>query len=283
MGKYVALIADIKNSRELNEKDRIDCQKKLYVIINELNLILSNYLNQKLVFSAGDSIQGLFHDLKSAIFCYYLIKNIFFPFEIRCGIGIGSIYKMTPDIENENNSNYLDGDSYHRAAFALDLCKEEDYYLLVNSDNLKNDVILNQLFHSIMVLEKKQTKKQRDINIMINILYPALFHSFLLNDNYNEYIQLINKFLAKNISSYRFNNFYLDKPKFQQITNKVNDIDNIYNEKRIFKKEPISPNVHFHISEIIGISRESVRQTVENGLMNEIRRLEILALLNSNI
>lgn len=281
MEKYVAFIADIKNSRELNEIDRIECQEKLNEIINKLNSILSNSLNQKLVFSRGDSIQGLFNDLKDAIYCYYLIKNFLYPFEIRSGLGVGSIYHMRPDKENENNSNYLDGDSYHKAAFALDLSKEEDYNLLVNSDDAENDVLLNQLFHSIKILESIQTKKQREINVMINILNPIFFDSFLPEDKYNEYIDLVKKLLVKNISSYNIlPDVYIYN--LEQITIKAYEIENIYNDKRIFLKEPIYPNIHLHISEILGISRESVRQTVENGLMNEIRRLEILALLNAH-
>lgn len=88
MEKYVALIADLKDSRELTEKARIECQEKLYTIINKLNLILNNSLFKKLVFSAGDSIQGLFYNLKDAIYCYYLIKNFLYPYEIRSGLDL---------------------------------------------------------------------------------------------------------------------------------------------------------------------------------------------------
>lgn len=282
MEKYVALIADLKDSRELTEKARIECQEKLYTIINKLNLILNNSLFKKLVFSAGDSIQGLFYNLKDAIYCYYLIKNFLYPYEIRSGIGLGSIYNLTPNLENENDSNYMDGDAYHQADFALEISKAEDLSLIIKSDNLKNDVLLNQLFHSITVLEKKQTKKQREINIMINILAPALFESFLQEDKYNEYRDLIKLLLQKNISSYKITSESIDNINFLDLTNKGFGLDNVFNEKRIFLKEPINPSVHLQISEILGITRESVRQTVESGLMNEIRRLEILALLNSN-
>lgn len=282
MEKYVALIADLKDSRELTEKARIECQEKLYTIINKLNLILNNSLFKKLVFSAGDSIQGLFYNLKDAIYCYYLIKNFLYPYEIRSGIGLGSIYNLTPNLENENDSNYIDGDAYHQADFALEISKAEDLSLIIKSDNLKNDVLLNQLFHSIAVLEKKQTKKQREINIMINILAPALFESFLQEDKYNEYRDLIKLLLQKNISSYKITSESIDNINFLDLTNKGFGLDNVFNEKRIFLKEPINPSVHLQISEILGITRESVRQTVESGLMNEIRRLEILALLNSN-
>ena len=280
MEKYVALIADLKDSRELTEKARIECQEKLYTIINKLNLILNNSLFKKLVFSAGDSIQGLFYNLKDAIYCYYLIKNFLYPYEIRSGIGLGSIYNLTPNLENENDSNYMDGDAYHQADFALEISKAEDLSLIIKSDNLKNDVLLNQLFHSIAVLEKKQTKKQREINIMINILAPALFESFLQEDKYNEYRDLIKLLLQKNISSYKITSESIDNINFLDLTNKGFGLDNVFNEKRIFLKEPINPSVHLQISEILGITRESVRQTVESGLMNEIRRLEILALLN---
>ncbi len=282
MEKYVALIADLKDSRELTEKARIECQEKLYTIINKLNLILNNSLFKKLVFSAGDSIQGLFYNLKDAIYCYYLIKNFLYPYEIRSGIGLGSIYNLTPNLENENDSNYMDGDAYHQADFALEISKAEDLSLIIKSDNLKNDVLLNQVFHSIAVLEKKQTKKQREINIMINILAPALFESFLQEDKYNEYRDLIKLLLQKNISSYKITSESIDNINFLDLTNKGFGLDNVFNEKRIFLKEPINPSVHLQISEILGITRESVRQTVESGLMNEIRRLEILALLNSN-
>lgn len=282
MEKYVALIADLKDSRELTEKARIECQEKLYTIINKLNLILNNSLFKKLVFSAGDSIQGLFYNLKDAIYCYYLIKNFLYPYEIRSGIGLGSIYNLTPNLENENDSNYIDGDAYHQADFALEISKAEDLSLIIKSDNLKNDVLLNQLFHSIAVLEKKQTKKQREINIMINILAPALFESFLQEDKYNEYRDLIKLLLQKNISSYKITSESIDNINFLDLTNKGFGLDNVFNEKRIFLKEPINPSVHLQISEILGITRESVRQTVKSGLMNEIRRLEILALLNSN-
>ena len=88
--------------------------------------------------------------------------------------------------------------------------------------------------------------------------------------------------LQKNISSYKITSESIDNINFLDLTNKGFGLDNVFNEKRIFLKEPINPSVHLQISEILGITRESVRQTVESGLMNEIRRLEILALLNSN-
>jgi hypothetical protein len=268
--KYVALIADIKHSREMKEEERIGCQWKLFEIVNKLNEILSHSIYRKIVFSAGDSIQGLFYDMRGALYFRYLLKNLFHPFSVRCGLGVGTIYQI--ELGNESDSNYLDGEAYHRATKALEVCKETEQDLLVQSENLENDVLLNQFFHTIMDLERKQTRKQRDVNVLINLLGPVLSDKLIPSARRDEYAGFIKELLPDIIKEYSLDTDRLQGFRFDP----KDETGLIDTEKRIFYKEPISPNLHLEASKLLSVSRESVRQTVESGMMNEIRRLEIM-------
>jgi hypothetical protein len=268
---YAALIIDIKNSRELKETLRVDCQEKLIKIIEDWNYLNKKMMMQKLVFSAGDSVQGLFNNLSEALECYFFVKNLLYPYQIRCGIGYGTIYNMFSNLEEINNSNYIDGESYHRAAESLELCRKNDYEIIINSSIIEADLIVNQILHTVGMLEINQSSKQKDIFNIINILDPIVSVLPLFKE---EGKLDLNKYLNKNIKHYNIVNLSL-----------VDNIDSSrfilrdFNQKPIFIKDPIDPSIHHYVSKLLAISRESVRQTVERGQMNEIRRLQIVSVI----
>lgn len=56
---YVAIIGDIKNSREL--QDRKQVQEKLEAVLNEINDTYDADIASKFLITLGDEFQGLLH------------------------------------------------------------------------------------------------------------------------------------------------------------------------------------------------------------------------------
>ena len=284
MNNYVALILDIKHSKEFSDIERSKCQMKLYDIINIVNNLYKESIVEKMIFSGGDSIQGLFNNIANAINCYFTIKYLFYPYEIRCGVGYGKIneyiVKNKIDYNLDVDSNFVDGDSYHMAISALTASKENDYDIILQSNNIEKDLIFNQLLYSLKVLEKQMSNKQKDIFTIFNLLSPVFYDSLV---NFNEsYYTVVNKYLKDNIKEYVVNleeqvNIYNFLNKRSRSMDILSTKDLLF-ERRIIKKDPFESFLNEFVGVLLSVSRENIRQMVEKGNFNEIRRLQITAL-----
>ena len=284
MNNYVALILDIKHSKEFSDIERSKCQMKLYDIINIVNNLYKESIVEKMIFSGGDSIQGLFNNIANAINCYFTIKYLFYPYEIRCGVGYGKIneyiVKNKIDYNLDVDSNFVDGDSYHMAISALTASKENDYDIILQSNNIETDLIYNQLLYSLKVLEKQMSNKQKDIFTIFNLLSPVFYDSLV---NFNEsYYTVVNKYLKDNIKEYVVNleeqvNIYNFLNKRSRSMDILSTKDLLF-ERRIIKKDPFESFLNEFVGVLLSVSRENIRQMVEKGNFNEIRRLQITAL-----
>ena len=284
--KYAAIILDIKNSKNMSEDVRAECQKKLLKITEFINNIFFSSLEEKVVFTGGDSVQGLFDNVKNAVGCYYLAKFLLYPFELRCGIGFGTINEFIRNIKETDkhlNSNFVDGNSYHLATNAINTAKEKNYNILIFTNNPQNDIIINQVLHTSMTLELLQTPYQKDIFCMFNLLFPITYGDKQINSFYYDFII---KILKSNLKRYKIikEKFYYDD-LYQRISqylakNQTSDEKVLINQ-RVFYDTLIPASLNEYVAQMLGVTRQNIEQKVEKGNFNEVRKLDVLAIMLS--
>jgi len=245
------MMVDIKNSHQLSIEDRKNYQLKINDAITILNNKFASNLKYKMVFSSGDSIQGLFYNLLDAVIYYYLLIDLCYPIEVRCGIGGG---ELSLDLSNFD-SNMQDGPAYHNALKAITKCKDEDVKMIIWLDK-KEDYFLNEMFYLSYLYEIRLSDKQADLNNLINLLIPI---NTKLEEDYFQ------KYILTNIKHY-------DKIKVDEL-----DLTNIHMKDELaFQKNILPTNVSKIASDILGTSRENIRQMIINGDLNQIRKLRLL-------
>lgn len=284
--KYAAFVLDIKNSKGMEEDIRAECQKKLLKITEFINNIFSSNLEEKIVFASGDSVQGLFDNVKNAVGCYYLAKFLLYPFQLRCGIGFGEINEYIKHIKNTDkhlDSNFVDGSSYHLAINALNTAKERNYNILIFSDSPQDDIVINQVFKTSMTLEELQTSYQKDIFDIFNLLFPITYGSKQINSFYYDFVI---KILKGNLIKYKIiqEKFYYDDLYLrisQYLTkNRLYD-EKVLQDQRIFYESVIPASLNDYVASLLGVTRQNIEQKVEKGNFNEIRKLDVLAVMLS--
>ncbi|MCL2522763.1 MAG: SatD family protein [Erysipelotrichales bacterium] len=270
---FAALLIDIKNSRELSESERMQCQDQISLAIEIVNSLLTLKLEKKLVFSSGDSIQGLFLDTSEALKCFFILKNLLYPFEIRGSVGYGKINDVNPNNkEYIDNVNFLDGEAFHRAAEGLDIGKKSNYNIIISSEDQSNNLIVNQMLQTIYILENMQTKKQKEIQFFFRSIFPYLDSSC----NIESYLQKITPLISKytTIKDYEKNmDIFINL-----IKNILPYFDTIAC-KKTFSKDPFLKSMNEYVAALLEVSRENIRQIVAKGKFNEIRKLEIVTAL----
>lgn len=284
--KYAALILDVKDSRNMSEDVRAECQKKLLKINEFINNIFSSSLEEKVVFTGGDSVQGLFDNVKNAVGCYYLVKFLLYPYELRCGIGFGTINEYIKNIKETDkhlDSNFVDGNSYHLATKAINTAKEKNDNIIIFTDTQRNDIIINQVLHTSKTLELMQTPYQKDIFCIFNLLFPVTYGDKQINSFYYDFIF---KSLKNNLKKYKIvqEKFYYDDLYLrisQHLTKNRTDDENVLSEQRVFSDTLIPAALNEYVAQMLGVTRQNIEQKVEKGNFNEIRKLDILALMLS--
>lgn len=123
--KYMTMICDIKNSRQLQYREKV--QYLLIDMLKETNNKFSALIVNPFIITIGDEWQGL---LKYP--CDYNIllqhfRKILGNIDFYCGIGIGEITIH----DFELTVNQLDGPSFYLARSAIEVAKKNSYSLVV--------------------------------------------------------------------------------------------------------------------------------------------------------
>ncbi|NLK17971.1 MAG: hypothetical protein GX304_05620 [Clostridiales bacterium] len=260
-------IADLKESRRLTREKRIEAQGKLAEAVDYfINPVFARELIAPVKFSAGDSVQGVFNSPGDAINCYLMLKALLYPFEIRCGVGVGEVIGIGvfPD------TNRLDGQAYHRAAEALELCKVEEMGILYISGT-SDDVLVNQFFSSAGHLEAKQNAKRR---VIINTIFlldpiaePALF------SRYKE--SALKAFLG-------LLSFYGGKVEEAENKELLGHALSAKGRKHkeggpILGKKVVDSFLHELLAKLLGVTIVNMRRMISKSGINEIKRCYICA------
>lgn len=260
---YAAIIMDVKQSRKYDEEERFNIQEKLFIIIKFINNLYKKEIVKEFDFSSGDSIQALFNNTSDAFSCYCLIKNLFYPYKIRCGIGYGKINQKILDV-NYNSTNMLDGDAYHYAIFALNNCKGKNCNFSLYSSNNESDNLVNQIMSTVELLTLEHSIKQADVFDLFNLLCPL--ENKTTFDTLNENIEFIIMMIKRNLKFYELNDLTIIKSTL------LNDFDTSY------EASDFSTKINSICAQLLNVSRQNIEKIRHAGFFDKIRKLEQLLL-----
>ena len=168
--KYIAIIADIKNSRAIH--DRANFQRDFIYQISVLNKYFDHYIESKFTVTTGDECQGLINNPNGLIDIITYLRLNLAVVDFRYGIGIGTILTNI----NKEISIGSDGPAYYMAREAIDKVKK-----LENANkSAKTDV---------MVFDEKHNSLMEDINLIFKNNY---FLYYNMNGHQKE---IINKLI----------------------------------------------------------------------------------------
>ena len=272
---YVAIILDIQHSRDYDDDHRFYIQDKLFSIVEFINEYYKKELVKVFEFSSGDSIQALFKDVSDAFSCYCFIRNLFYPYQLRCGIGYGKLNQRIVE-KDYYSTNMFDGEAYHYAISALNDCKREKYGFLLYSCNEVNDSLVNQIMSTVELLNLDHTNRQADVFDLFNLLYPLEIKCE--GQKINKIADFIIDKLKQNVLTYVFDE------------NTSNDIKYmLFDEVRYnyFRREEkfhklfgpgFATKLNSVCSMLLDVSRQNIEKIRGVGKFDEIRKLECLVL-----
>ena len=272
---FAAIIIDIQHSRKYDDDQRFYMQDKLFSIIQFINEYYLKELVKKFEFSSGDSIQALFNNVSDAFSCYCFIRDLFYPYQVRCGIGYGKLNQKILD-KNYYSTNILDGEAYHYAISALNDCKLEKYRFLLYSSNEEKDNLVNQIMSTVELLNLDHTNKQADVFDLFNLLYPLEIK--YEGQNISKYAEFIIDKLKQNVLSYDFNKYFSNEIKellFDEV--RYNYFRREENFHKLFGPR-FTTKMNSFCSVFLNVSRQNIEKMRAVGKFDEIRKLECLVL-----
>ena len=270
---FAAIIIDIQHSRKYDDDQRFYMQDKLFSIIQFINEYYFKELVKKFEFSSGDSIQALFNNVSDAFSCYCFIRDLFYPYQVRCGIGYGKLNQKILD-KNYHSTNILDGEAYHYAISALNDCKLEKYRFLLYSNNEEKDNLVNQIMSTVELLNLDHTNKQADVFDLFNLLYPLEIK--YEGQNINKNAEFIIVKLKQNVLSYDFDKFFSNEIKellFDEV--RYNYFRREENFHKLFGPR-FTTKMNSVCSVLLNVSRQNIEKMRAVGKFDEIRKLECL-------
>lgn len=164
--RYIAIIGDIKKSRQINE--RMTVQKGLLQILNSINVKYEKSLASKFIITLGDEFQGLLCTGEDVLEIIEEIQEDMYPIQVRFGIGIG---KITTDI-NAEMAIGADGPAYYMAREAIEILKQNekknktqisDIRIEIENDKKMYSLMLNTIFSLMAALCNDWSERQRQI------------------------------------------------------------------------------------------------------------------------
>lgn len=153
--RFVALIGDIRGSRELD--DRQEAQQAFNDVVELLNeSIQDRAIASPFTVTTGDEFQVLMNEATAAVEASVLASDQFHPARLRFGIGRGRL-----DTEvNPDQAIGMDGPCFHRAREAIDAAREAGAWLRVAGwpDDLARHA--NAMFDLLQCIREDWTDRQ---------------------------------------------------------------------------------------------------------------------------
>ena len=87
---YIAIIGDIKNSKQLHER-RHAVQEELVEKLETINQTYQSAIASKFMITLGDEFQGLLKSGACAVAIIDQIERALYPIRLRFGIGVGEV------------------------------------------------------------------------------------------------------------------------------------------------------------------------------------------------
>lgn len=163
---YIAIIGDIKKSKELNDRNLV--QTKMKKVLSEINRKYESNIDSKFMITLGDEFQGLLKCGENVMNIISEIESSMYPVEIRFGIGVG---KITTEIDTEMPLG-ADGPAYYNARYAVEVLKndekkskmpESNISIRIEGENESSEKLLNTILSLLTVIKSKWTDRQREV------------------------------------------------------------------------------------------------------------------------
>ncbi len=272
MRRFTALIMDLRASRKYSLKNRNEIQTYIYKVIETLNEAFAKALEKNVSFSAGDELQGLFSSTGAAYLYYRLFSMLIAPVKIRAGLGVGEWDVVIRDA----GTTAQDGSAYHKARAAIKATKDSLGYSVLLESGAENDEIANSLLYATTLLINKQSSYQNHIMLLSELLYPITIDNALDINKMGEIAELINLRSVSDVLNHNSNKspkkIFLNGEMIKVRPTSVS----IYNDT--FITDGKVRGLPLHLSEIMGISRQSLDKTIAAANIYEARNLAIATL-----
>ena len=152
---FVALIGDIRGSREL--EDRREAQQEFKRVVTSLNEhIPDRSIASRFTVTTGDEFQALLTDASDAIEAAVSASDRFHPKRLRFGIGRGGLETEV----NPNQAIGMDGPCFHQARDAIDSARTDGAWLRVAGWSDDFDRHSNAMFDLVQCVREDWTDRQ---------------------------------------------------------------------------------------------------------------------------
>lgn len=152
---YVALIGDIRGSREL--ENRNEAQQEFKQVVSSLNArVPADSIVSPFTVTTGDEFQVLLTGATEAVEAAITASDRFHPARLRFGIGRG-------ELETEVNPNQaigMDGPCFHRARAAIHLAQKDGAWVRVDGWSKDLDRHANSMFDLVQCVREDWTNRQ---------------------------------------------------------------------------------------------------------------------------
>ena len=159
---FVALIGDIRGSRELEDRKRV--QKEFKRIVESLDDYIPNSaIVSQFTVTTGDEFQVLLTDATDAVEAAVTASDQFHPASLRFGIGCGEL-----DTEvNPDQAIGMDGPCFHRAREALNSARKDGAWLRVGGWSNELDSRINSMFDLVQSVREDWTDRQAQFAVAL--------------------------------------------------------------------------------------------------------------------
>jgi len=150
MPEYAVIIADIKGSKKMQDRERYEWQLFLKSTIVQINENFASKIEAPFMITKGDEFQGVLISITAVHEIMSSFERLLFPLILRYGVGYGTIQKMGSNIPIE-----MDGQAFHRANAALTLSKKKKSVVQFDTGDSLFDLNINTIYHLINTIKKR--------------------------------------------------------------------------------------------------------------------------------
>jgi hypothetical protein len=150
MSEYAVIIADIKGSKKMQDRERYEWQLFLKSTIVQINENFASKIDAPFMITKGDEFQGVLKSITAVHRVMSSFERLLFPLILRYGVGYGMIQKMGSNIPIE-----MDGQAFHRANTALTLAKKKKSVVQFDTGDALFDLNINTIYHLINTIKKR--------------------------------------------------------------------------------------------------------------------------------